>query len=81
MGLMATVVDTAALGKVIAASLIAGIGLTMIYSLAILGTARFADMRRAGRPVEAGLFALLGAAALFACVVAIVVGIVIMTQK
>jgi hypothetical protein len=78
---IATVVDTAALGKVVAASLIAGIGVTAVFAVGILGATRFADMRRDARPIEAALFAIMGSVALLACLAAAVVGIVVMTTK
>jgi hypothetical protein len=78
---LATLVDTAALAKVIVASLIAGIGITVAFALAILGTTRFTDMRQDARSIEAGAFALVGAVALAACIAAVVFGIVVMTSK
>jgi hypothetical protein len=79
--LAAQIVDWAALGDVVVASLAAGIGLTLCYSLAIAGAARFADMRRKGRPVEAVFYAVLAAAGLAATAASIVVGIIVMTTK
>ena len=78
---LATVVDTAALAKVIAASLIMGIGVTLVFALAILGATRFADMRRDDRMLEAGAFGVLAAIGLTACVAAVVLGIIVMTSK
>lgn len=79
--MLATLVDTAALAKVVAASLVAGIGITVAFALAILGTTRFTDMRQDARSIEAGAFAILGGLALAACVGAVVFGIVVMTSK
>lgn len=79
--ILAAIVDTGALGKVIIASLIAGIGVTVAFALTILGATRFADMRRDDRPVEAGVFAVLATLALAASVAAVVVGVVVMTSK
>lgn len=81
MGVLGAIVDTGALLKVIAASLAAGVGVTAAFSLAIAGVARFSDLRRDGRPLEAGLFALVGALALIGSVVALGLGIVVMTRK
>jgi hypothetical protein len=78
---LATVVDTSALGKVILASLAGGIGVTIMVSLALLGAVRFADLRRQGRSVEAGGFAALAALGSAAFVAAVVVGIIVMTSK
>ena len=54
---IATVVDWAALRDVVVASLAAGVGITVAFSLAILGLTRFADMRRDERVVGAWAFA------------------------
>lgn len=73
--------DGRALLEVVWASLVAGIGVTAAFALAILGTSRFGDTRRDGRPVEAAAFALMTVAALAACAAAVVLGIVAMTTK
>jgi hypothetical protein len=75
------IVDWAALGKVVVASLVAGVGASLCFAFAVLGATRFADMRRNERPLEAGFYAVLGLLGLAATVGAIVVGIVVMTQK
>jgi hypothetical protein len=74
-------VDWAALGKVVAASLVAGIGVTAAFSFAVLGTTRSLEMRRARRSVEASAFAVLGAVAGAVCVGAVVAGIIVMSSK
>jgi hypothetical protein len=79
--MLATVVDTGALAKVIAASLVAGIGVTAAFALGILGATRFADMRKEERAVEAAAYGAMALAAFAACVAAVVVGIVIMASK
>jgi len=79
--MLATIVDTEALLKTILASFIAGVGVTLIFSVAILGASRFADLSRDGRPAAAIAFGLLGLVALLAAAVAVAVGIIVMTQK
>ena len=79
--MLATIVDTDALLKTIGASFIAGVGVTLIFSVAILGASRFADMNRDGRPVAAIAFGLVGLLALLAAGAAVTVGIIVMTQK
>jgi hypothetical protein len=81
MGPLATVVDTDALLETIAASFVAGVGLTLAFAVAILGAARFVDLRAEERHVAAGAFAALGVLALAVCAAAIVFGIVIMTTE
>ncbi len=78
---LATIVDTQALLKTIAASFIAGVGVTLIFSVAILGASRFADLSRDGRPAAAVAFGLVGVVALLAAGAAVAIGIIVMTQK
>lgn len=77
----ATIVDWAALGKVVVASLAAGVGVSFCFGLAVMGLTRFADMRRDSRGPESVFFALLALAGLAVTLGAIVVGIVVMTKK
>lgn len=78
---MATLVQTGDLVKTVVASLVAGVGITFVFSLAIWGGARFADLSRGGRPVAAGAAAALGGLALASTLAAVVIGIVAMTSK
>jgi len=81
MSVLATVVDTSALGEVILASLVATIGVTTAFALTILGAARSIELRRDARPIEAGAYAALSLVTLVACIAAVAFGIVIMTSK
>jgi hypothetical protein len=74
-------IDTEALAKTVAASFVAGVGVTIIFSVAIYGAARFAELGRQGRTTAAFLFGSLAAIAAVAFVGAIVVGIIVMTAK
>ncbi len=78
---MATLVETKELAETVIASVIAGVGITTIFSVAIWGGARFADLSRSGRPLAAGAAAALGGLALLATLAAVVVGILVMTSK
>jgi hypothetical protein len=78
---LATVVDWSALGKVVLYSFVIAVGVTVTTSLAILGAIRFADMRRDERVIEAGAYALLTAVTAAVSLGAMVLGIVVMTQK
>jgi len=78
--LTATVVDGRALLETVIASLIAGVGVTIAFSLAILGAALFSDARRDGRDAAAVGAAGLAVVALAACGAAIAFGIVVMTS-
>jgi hypothetical protein len=75
------IVDWATLGKVVAAALVTGVGVTAAFSIAVLGATRSMEMRRSSRGPEAGAFAVLGLLGGAACVAAIVIGIVVMSSK
>ncbi len=75
------IVDWATLGKVVAAALVAGIGVTAAFSFAVLGATRSVEMRRSQRGPEATAFAVLGLLGGALCVAAIVGGIIVMTKK
>ena len=79
--MIATVVDWAALRDVVLYSLAAGIGVTIAFSLAILGGTRFTDMRRDERTVEAVAFAGLAVFGLAVSAGAVVFSIVEITSK
>jgi ABC-type microcin C transport system permease subunit YejB len=75
------IVDWEALGDVVLVSFAAAVGVTLVFSLALLGAVRFAEMRRDQRIVEATLYAIVGLAGLAVTVAAVVAGIIVMTQK
>ena len=75
------VVDWATIGKVIAFSLLASIGVSLAYSLAVLGTIRSVELRRSGRGAEGTLFGALGLFGAAVCIAAIVGGIIVMSSK
>ena len=74
------IVETKELVQTVAFSLVAGIGVTAIFSVAIWGVARFADLRDE-RPVAAGAAALTAGLALLAVLAVMVIGVVVMTSK
>ena len=78
---MAAIVDTNAVWQTVVVALGAGVGITLVFSIAILGVARFVELGRDGRNVAAIAFGTLAAIALAVCVGAIVLGVVVMTQK
>jgi hypothetical protein len=81
MSLLATVVDTKALGDAVLWGLIAGVGVTTIFTVAVISATRFGDNRRAQRLPAAALNGALAILALAAFVLAIVYGIALMTEK
>lgn len=81
MTVLATIVDTSALLKAVVYSFVAGIGLTLAFSLAIMGAARLADAERSGSRLETGAFALLTTVSLAVCVGIIIAGIIVMVSN
>lgn len=81
MTLVATVVEWGELGKTVLAAGIGGVGVTVIYAVAVLGVARWSDLRRDERPVAAAVAASTALLALAAFAVAIVLGLIVMTDK
>jgi hypothetical protein len=79
--MLATLVDTNALLQSVAASAVAGIGVTAAFSIMIFGIARSASLVRDDRPALATATGALAAVALVVCVGGIVLGIVAMTSK
>ncbi|HMJ72050.1 MAG TPA: hypothetical protein VK471_01665 [Solirubrobacterales bacterium] len=78
---MATIVETKELVETVIASVIAGVGVTAVFSVAIWGGARFVDFSRDGRPVAAAAAVAVSVLALGATLAAVAFGIVVMTSK
>jgi cation transporter-like permease len=81
MILATAIVDTHALLELIVASLLAGVGVCVVYAVAVVGVTRAREHRRASRHRTATLYAALAVLALAACGWAIVTGITIMATK
>ena len=79
--MLATIVDTSALWQTIVAAFVAGVGTTLVFSLAILGVARLAEANRQARSVQSAVFAALALLGLLATAAAIVFGVIVMTTK
>jgi hypothetical protein len=79
--MLATVVETKELLDTVIASLVAGIGVTTVFAILILGVARSSDMVRNDRPVLAVAAGGLAVLAFVVVTAAIVLGITVMTQK
>ena len=79
--MIATVVETKNLLETVAASLIAGIGVTAVFSLVIFGITRSADMVRDERLLLAMAAGGLAVLAGLVVAAAIVFGIVVMMKK
>jgi ABC-type uncharacterized transport system permease subunit len=79
--LLAQVVDVGDLLNVVWTSFVAGIGVCMVFSLAIFGFARATDMRREGNAVAAGIYVTMMAVAFAAVLALVVFGVIVMTSK
>jgi hypothetical protein len=75
----ATIVEWEAVLDTVLASVVAGVGVTFAFSIAIWGVARFIDYNRGERPVAAGAAGLVAALGLLATAATLVVGILVMT--
>ena len=75
----AAIIGWDALLTVVWASLVAGVGVTAAFGLAILGTTRALEFGRDGRGAEATIFGVVGALGALTVVAAIVFGLVVIT--
>jgi hypothetical protein len=78
---LATIVETKDLIETVVFSVVAGIGVTAIFSVAIWGVARFVDLSQEERRLHAGFAAAAAGVALLAMLAAVVIGVVVMTSK
>jgi hypothetical protein len=76
---IATVVDWDALLQVIWVSLLAGVGVTAAWGLALLGATRALESGRDGRGGAVAIYAAIGVVGLATVVAAVVFGIVILS--
>ncbi len=79
--IFASLVEGKELLETVIASVVAGIGVTFAFSVAIWGVGRFADLNREERPLAAGGALAVGALGLAVVAAALVFGIVVMTGK
>jgi Kef-type K+ transport system membrane component KefB len=80
METLAVVVDLEALWQASRAAFVAGIAVVFVFSLAVLGVARFADYSRDRRPVAAALSGALAVIALAVTAVAVTLGIIVVAS-
>jgi cation transporter-like permease len=77
----ATIVQGKDLWQSVVASVVAGVGVTFAFSVAIWGASQFAELNRGERHLAAAGAALVAGLALVAVAAAVIVGIVVMTHK
>jgi hypothetical protein len=78
---LASIIDTGALLKVIAASFVATTALAVCLGYAIVGATRSAELRRDGRDSAATAYGALGLISVLLFVGGVVVGLIVMTHK
>ena len=74
-------IDVGALVEVVWVSLLAGVGVTTVFSLVVYGGARAGEARRAQRSGEATAFLALSVVAFVLFLVGLVIGVGIMLNK
>jgi hypothetical protein len=79
--MIATIVHTDELLQTVIASMVAGIGVTFAFSVAIWGAGQFAELSRNERPMAATAAAVVGVFALACVAAALIIGIVVMTHN
>ncbi len=78
---LATLVEWEELLETVLASVLAGVGVTAIFAVAIWGVGRSSDLNRSEKTLAAGVAAVVASAALACVAAAVVIGIVVMTKK
>ncbi|MEX2107141.1 MAG: hypothetical protein WD810_09610 [Solirubrobacterales bacterium] len=79
--MIATLVESRALLETVVASVVASVGVTFAFSVAIWGVGRFADLSRNDKPLAAAAAAAVASVALACVAAALVAGIIVMTSK
>jgi hypothetical protein len=75
------IIDWSAAWQAVWTSAVAGVGVTVVYSVAVYGATRTADMRREERPAQATLYGVLALLAVAATLGAVVYAITLITTK
>jgi hypothetical protein len=75
------ILATAPLLKMIYSSLIAGVSVAVVFSIAVFGVIRSSDMRRANRGGASARYATLGLLALLATAAIAIIGLIVIIHK
>jgi hypothetical protein len=78
---IASIIDTSTLGKVILYSFVAGVGIATVFGLAVSGAAGLLESLRRRRTAASVAWGLLAGACLAVALAAVVLGIVVMSSK
>jgi hypothetical protein len=76
-----TTIALAPLLSAVLGTLAGGIGVTVAFSVAVLGVARFSDMRRMGHSGASAAYGALAAAAVLVALAIVALGLVLVTSK
>jgi hypothetical protein len=79
--IVAKLIDTHAAWQAIWTAAVSGVGITIVFSLAVLGATRSTDMRRDDRPGQAAMYGAIALVALAATLGAVVYAIALITTK
>jgi hypothetical protein len=79
--MIAAAINTHALVKMLYSSVLAGVGVAVVFSLAIVGATRSGEMRREHRTRAAAAYTVLAAAGLLAAGAMVVYGLVLVAHK
>ena len=79
--MIATIVEGKDLWQTVVASVVAGLGVTFLFSLGIWGSGQFLELSRSDRQVAATAAGIVGLLAFAAVAAAVIIGILVMTQK
>ena len=78
---MIAAVDTAKLFELVWAALLAGVAVSVLFAVLIVGATRATDMRKAARPGQAGLLLGMSVLAGLACIAAVAFGLTVIVSK
>ncbi|MCW2997808.1 MAG: hypothetical protein JWN65_1357 [Solirubrobacterales bacterium] len=76
-----TIVDVDALWRTAWTAAVAGVGISVVFGLTVLGATRYLDMRREDRPGLAAVYVLLAALGTAGTLASVVYGVVLITTK
>jgi hypothetical protein len=79
--MIATIVDVGTLEKVVLYSLIAGVGVSLVFALGVSSAAGLVDAVRQRRTLAVALWGVTAVACLAGSLAAIVLGVVVMSAK
>lgn len=79
--MIATIVQWKEMWQTVVASLAAGVGITFAFSVGIWGSGRLIELSRNERPVAATAAGVVAGLSFLCVVAAVIVGILVMTQK